>query len=176
MREGIRSKGWRAGVLGATGVAAAILVIALLAPISSANAPRNPGDTQITVFDVEGPYTKLVDLGKAGFGPGDVLLEIQPLIDAVDQSSVGKVNTRIQVMRLLKGGDFVFFLDCQVELADGNILFDGSARFSDFDAGAVFPVTGGTGAYELARGSVTGVVGSVGGEDGATLAFDLTTT
>jgi len=154
----------------------AALAVTLLAPVSSAGATKTRGDTQITVFDVEGPYTKMIDAGKPGFGPGDTVFEIQPLIDPVDESSLGKVFTRIQVMRLLKSGDFVFFLDCEVRLADGNILFNGPARFSDLDAGAVFPVTGGTGSYELARGTATGVLASVGGKDGALLTFDLTTT
>ena len=153
-----------------------VLMVSLLAPASSARSPRNPGDTQISVFDVEGPFERDLDLGGPGFGPRDIVFEIQPLIDPVDQSPVGKVYTRLQVMRVLKTGDFVFLIDCQVKLSTGTILFNGTARFSDFSSGAVFPVTGGTGSYELARGTVTGTAGSVGGKDGATLAFDLTTT
>lgn len=170
---GTSRKWW---VLVVTGGLTAVLAVTLLAPVSSASAAKAPGDTQITVFDVEGPYEKDVDLGEPGFGPGDVVFEIQPLIDPVDQSPAGKVYTRIQVMRLLKSGDFVFFLDCEVQLADGNILFNGPAKFSDFDTGAIFPVTGGTGTYALARGTLTALSATVGGKDGATLTFDLTTT
>jgi len=166
----LRTKRWRG--LAATVASSLLALTAVATFVGTASA----GDTTITVFDVEGPYTKSVDAGTPGFGPGDLVLEIQPLINPMDQSSVGKVYTRIQVMKLLKGGDFVFFLDCQVDLAGGNILFSGSAKFSDFSTGATFPVTGGTGSYALARGSVSGVFGKVGGKDGATLTFDLTTT
>ena len=169
------SKGKRWALL-ASGGLTAVLAVALLAPVSSAGAPRGTGDTQITVFDVEGPYEKDIDLGKPGFGPGDVIFEIQPAIDPVDESPVGKVFTRLQVMRVLKSGDFIFYLDCEVKLANGSILFNGPAKFSGFNTGAVFPVTGGTGIYELARGTLTATFATVGGRDGATLAFDLTTT
>ena len=164
-----------AAVVAAVGLSGAMLV-SLLAPASSARAPRNPGDSQISVFDVEGPFERDVDLGDPGFGPGDLVFEIQPLIDPVDESPVGQVYTRLQVMRVLKTGDFVFVIDCQVKLSAGTILFNGTGKFSGFSSGAVFPVTGGTGSYELARGTVTGTAGSVGGKDGATLTFDLTTT
>jgi hypothetical protein len=38
------------------------------------------------------------------------------------------------------------------------------------------PVTGGTGDYELARGTVNIALGELDGAGGATLTFDLTTT
>jgi hypothetical protein len=152
-------------------MAAATIAVGVMAPMWA-----RAGDRQVTVFDVEGPYEKDLDLGPAGFGPGDTVFEIQPLLDPADGANVGKAYTRLHVMRLLKSGDFVFMIDCQVTLADGTILFAGTARFGDFGTGAVFPVTGGTGAYELARGTVTATFGQLDGKDGATLAFDLTTT
>lgn len=152
-------------------IAAATIAVGVVAPIWA-----QAGDRQITVFDVEGRYEKDLDLAPAGFGPGDMVFEIQPLLDPADGTNVGRAYTRLHVMRLLKSGDFVFMIDCQVKLADGTILFHGTAWFRDFEAGAIFPVTGGTGAYELARGTVTATFGRLDGRDGATLVFDLTTT
>jgi hypothetical protein len=157
-------KGW------AIGLSVAAIGVGAIAPVWA-----HAGDTQVTVFDVEGPYERDVDLGSPGFGPGDVVFEIQPLLDRSDGSRAGRVFTRLQVMRVLRSGDFVFMLDCQVRLETGTILFNGTARFGDFRSGAVFPVTGGTGAYELARGTVTATLGRFAGKRGATLAFDLTT-
>lgn len=170
--------GKRSNRIVAVGAAAALvgaLLVAWLAPISSAN----PGDTQIQVLESPGPYTKLVDTGKEGFSAGDVLYEVHDVLDPADESTVGRTITRFEILRSNKGGeDFTFILDCTVGLAGGDIVFSGGSKFSDFfDAdGATFAVIGGTGTYALVRGTVVITPEEVGGGEGARFVFDLTTT
>jgi hypothetical protein len=173
--RGRMTRSWKRAIVAV--LSPALVAVLVGAPIVSFGATRTPGDTQVTVFDPEGPFERDIDLGKPDFSPADLVFEIHKLLDPNDGTPIGHIYTRIQVMRVLKGGsDFVFFLDCHVKLAQGTILFNGAAKISDFETGAVFPVTGGTGAYELARGTVTGTFATVNGQDGGMLAFDLTTT
>lgn len=146
---------------------------AWLVPATSASA----GNVQIQVFDAEGPYEKVVDVGKPGFSPGDHILESHPLLDPADGSTVGRDFTRLEVMKVLHGGeDFLLLVDFTARLADGDIVVSGPIRFSQFTTGGTLSVIGGTGAYELARGTVSSTGGEVGGTEGVILSFDLTTT
>lgn len=149
------------------------LVLALTAPASSAQV-----QVQVQVLEFPGPYSREVDLGKAGFGTGDEIFEIHDLLDATDESvALGQAITKITVVRLhKKGQDFTFILDCTVQLPGGDIVFYGGARFSELFGpdGLVFPVIGGTGPYAAAGGTVTIVPADVAGQDGAKFTFDLT--
>lgn len=57
------------------------LVLALTAPASSAQV-----QVQVQVLEFPGPYSREVDLGKAGFGTGDEIFEIHDLLDATDET------------------------------------------------------------------------------------------
>lgn len=177
MREGSGSARWRARAAVAAGGLVTLIAVAALAPATSASVPRNPGDTQIAVFDPEGPFSRFIDNGKPGFSPGDQIIEIHTLLDPADGSDAGKIFTEGTVLRVVKGGeDFDLTVHCTVVLPEGTIIFYGGFRFSDAVAGATLPVTGGAGSYELARGTVTIQLGELDGAPGATLSFDLTTT
>jgi hypothetical protein len=168
----MRSK--RRGTLAiAASAAGALLAATLWLPAALA------GDTQVQVFDPEGKFEKFIDNGKADLSAGDEIIEIHTLLDPADGSDAGTIYTEVGVLRVIGGGeDLDVTLACTVVLPEGTIVFYGGVRFSQFFApgGASLPVTGGTGAYELARGTVGIVGGELDGTQGATLTFDLTST
>ena len=136
------------------------------------------GDTQVQVFDPDGKFEKFVDNGKADLSPGDEIIEIHTLLDPADGSAAGTIYTEVGILRVINGGDDLdVTLSCTVVVSGGEIVFYGGLRFSDFfaEGGATLPITGGTGDFELARGTVNIVGGQLNGVDGATLTFDLTT-
>lgn len=137
--------------LGAAVVVTGVLV-AWLAPASLAQ-------TQIQVLDHEGPYEKVIDVGKAGFSAGDVILGTHQLFDVADGSTVvGRDFERLQVLRVVAGGqDFDFVYDTTIRLAEGDIVAYGEGRFSDVfgPGGASVSVTGGTGTYAGAAGTLS---------------------
>jgi hypothetical protein len=159
----------------ATTVAAAAAVLAASLWLPAALA----GDTQIQVFDPEGKFSKFIDNGKPDFSPGDQIIEIHTLLDPADGTDAGTIFTEVTVLRVVQGGeDFDLTVHCTVVLPEGTIVFYGGFRFSDAGTpgGVTLPVTGGTGDFELSRGTVNIALGELDGAPGATLTFDLTTT
>jgi hypothetical protein len=135
------------------------------------------GDTQIQVFDPEGRFSKFIDNGKADFSSGDQIIEIHTLLDPTDGSDAGTIFTEVTILRVVRGGEDVdLTVHCTVVLPGGTIVFYGGFRLSDAEVGVTLPVTGGTGDFELARGTVNITLGELDGTPGATLTFDLTTT
>jgi hypothetical protein len=160
---------------GAAAIAAVALLVGWLVPFGHASA----GDTQVQVFDPEGKFSKFIDNGKPDFSPGDQIIEIHTLLDPADGSDAGKILTEVTVLRVVPGGDdFDLTVHCTVVLPEGTIVFYGGFRFSDAGApsGVTLPITGGTGDFELVRGTVNIALGELDGAPGATLTFDLTTT
>lgn len=161
------------GCSGAAGVAAAVLVVGLVwLPAAIA------GDTQVQVFDPEGKFEKFIDNGKADLSSGDEIIEIHTLLDPADGSDAGKIYTEVGVLRVINGEeDLDVTLACTVVVPEGTIVFYGGLRLSQVFApgGVTLPVTGGTGDFELARGTVNIIGGELNGAQGATITFDLTT-
>jgi hypothetical protein len=130
-------------------VVAAVALVTWLAPHSLAQ-------TQIQVLDHEGAFEKTIDLGTAGLGPGDVTLGSHKLFDVDGTTVVGRDFERLQVLRVLAGGDaFNFVYDSTIRLADGDVVLYGEGRISDIftPGGATIAIIGGTGAYDDAAGS-----------------------
>ncbi|MGH2727142.1 MAG: hypothetical protein ACRDKS_09210, partial [Actinomycetota bacterium] len=72
------------------------------------------------------------------------------------------------------GEDFTFYLDCTVFLPHGRIVFAGADEFSNlFGDGLQFAITGGTGSYRRAAGTVVVSAAEVGGEPGAAIVLDV---
>lgn len=83
---------------------------------------------------------------------------------------MGKASTRIDFFRY-RAPNGTVYIDCEVTLPDGTILFAGEGKFSQLEAGISLAVTGGTGAYSTVHGTATL---SAPGEEGTFLiAFDL---
>jgi hypothetical protein len=96
--------------------------------------------------------TVFLDLGKEGDGPGDRVLNRGPLFDAADSSQ--QVGQFVVDVILLSRGSFQASA-FTAEFPEGSLTASGKASFEEFETGAPFAVTGGTGAYEGARGRVT---------------------
>ena len=160
-----------------------VSALAVLAAVIAAATVWLPaafaGDTQVQVFDPEGKFERFIDNGKSDFSPGDQIIEIHGLLDPSDGSGVGTIYTEVTILRVVQGGeDFDLTVHCTVVLPEGTIVFYGGFRFSDAGTadGVTLPITGGTGDFELARGTVNIALGELYDAPGATLTFDLTTT
>lgn len=158
--------------------ALALLVAALVLLAGlAAQAAQPDRRSRLTVFQAEaGGDATWFDLGTAdggpGADPGDLLLEHKPVADPRTGQRVGEAVTRVQVAATA-GEDALFILDCTVRLGGDAIVFYGSGRFSDLATGVTFAVTGGTGRYAGAAGTVRVVPGELAGETGVTMTFDL---
>lgn len=152
------------------------LALAWLLPMTPASA----GDSTIQVFEPQGPWSKLIDLGKQEATAGDFWVELHPAIDPQDGTKLGTVYNRLMVVKPVKDGgelsDLQVLYDSTVRLADGDVTFIGAFLLSEIVDGVTLPVTGGTGAYELARGTVELAPADLNGRPGGTITFDLTTT
>lgn len=149
-------------------VAAVISLFAWSIPASS----QTPERIRIEVYE-GGGFTKYLDGGRSGFSSGDTALEHRRVHDSETGEVLGKTVTRLTIVKG-PAGNPLFYIDCEVEVGGGSITFAGGARFGDLPAGATFAVTGGTGAYQDATGTVT-ISGPVerDGLESFDFAFDL---
>lgn len=137
---------------------AALAVTALVGGLVVWLAPASLAQTQIRVIDREGPYEKFVDVGRPGLSAGDVIVESHPLLDAVDGTEVGRDFTHETILRVIDdGADLIVVLDSTFRFGDGDVMFYGTARFSDVftESGVTVAVIGGTGAYQGMVGTAT---------------------
>lgn len=125
----------------------------LVVPLASEAGSKS---VEISVYEKEGGYQHVVDAGGTdAFEPGDTILENLALFDQANDKRVGHTVTRVTVVRTL-GEDLLAYIDCEVRLGPGKVLLAGAARFSQIlGDGARFEVTGGTGGYSGATGTVT---------------------
>lgn len=147
--------------------AAVLVATAALTPGGAAAASSNHRRFSVVVRDAE-----------AAVSPAD-FFSTPPLQNAQGSSDgpvyrgsekVGLAETVFTVTRVAHG-DVVLMIECSVELAEGSLVFNGTAHLADVGRGASVPVVGGTGAYAGSRGTVT-MVGSADGSSTA-LHFDL---
>src|SRR5207247_3737097 len=114
--------------------------------------------------------------GPKGFSVNDQLYERHGAYDPESGGLIGNLVTHVDFVRPLgKKGNALGILDCTVETPNGDLAFYGAVRFSEFGAGVTLPVTGGTGAYWGARGTVTIKLGKLQGHTGAFINFDIST-
>ncbi len=127
--------------------------------------------TQINVYELAKGYSKVVDERREGLSRGDLILENLPIFDAATDEKVGKTVTVITIVRGPADNPLIW-IDCEVGLAEGVLVFSGGARFAEFFSdGASFAVTGGTGTYRDATGTV--VVSHEERTAGTTFNFDF---
>ncbi|HXF37429.1 MAG TPA: hypothetical protein VNO17_09645 [Actinomycetota bacterium] len=155
----------------AVGAGSALLaIVAVLAGLAPASA-----QVEVEVFDPEGPFERVIDLGRPGFGIGDQVLEIHTLLDPADGDPVGRSFTRVTVLRVFHGGeDALIAVDSTYRLDEGDIVFSGVFRLSSLAGGIRGAIHGGTGAYRDATGEAVATAAEVAGREGVVVAFDLT--
>jgi hypothetical protein len=148
------SRGWAAMALLAT------LGVSLLTG-SSVSAKENKALGHRTFTLITHPstgYSKVIDLGEpntSGLTAGDLLLEEVPLLDPKSGQQVGTGRSHAVVIRV-DGGDPMIAVNASDQFREGVIEQQGVFRLSDFQRGFTIAITGGTGAYARARGTVTG--------------------
>jgi hypothetical protein len=153
-------------IVGVLGVSAATAQV-----IPAASHPTER--TVIHAYEVEKGYAKMIDDGGKGMTAGDVIFENLPVFDAATDERIGDTATVITVIRGPKNNPLLW-LDCEVGLAGGSITFAGGERMADmFGDGALFSVTGGTGDYRDAVGTVIATHAERDGRSIFTFDFDV---
>lgn len=132
--------------------AAAAVGIGAAATIVGAG-PASATDKDFTVLvTVDGSHTD-VDANDNGafFDPGDYFVENTIVRDADGTDAIGHADTIVTFL----DAEGEFQVTCTVVLGAGKLLFEGGGNFSELATGVVVPVTGGTGQYSQAAGTVT---------------------
>ncbi len=166
-----KHSGGRAIGIGATAVLAAVaLAAALDAPAVSHQAPE-----QIRKLAWSNDKTERatdVDLGRKGPSSGDRLVTRGLLFDAAGRQRtgtyVGEIVTHDHKKLLVQTTLTATFPEGQLTVA-GSMLF----RRVLSRTGATLAITGGTGAYSDAGGSVTMHARKIRGDDGFMFTFDI---
>ena len=116
--------------------------------LATALAGNNITSPETLVLTETQTKTKFVDTGKPGPGPGDMFLFVSSLTDKADGSNAGSVHGQCTVQighwLLCEAGAFI---------GDRGEIFVGgffNSNSQSFD----IPITGGTGEFDNARGTV----------------------
>jgi hypothetical protein len=117
-------------------------------------------------------YERNIDVGREDFSPGDLFL----FTDKLQNPRTGKGAARLvgkATYVKVRRRDALFIADITTIFPNGKISWYGSSWFESFRAGAKFVVTGGTGSYRGAQGSVIVENGRCRGKRGLRLTFNL---
>jgi hypothetical protein len=142
----------------ASAAVVAVVAVALLAGALIPAVSQVPGGrTTLEFFDPnkQGTFERFVDVGKRGDGPGDfgVFKDLQ--LDPETCDEAGTVVGRFQIVKFIRQQDGYLIAEGGLLLPDGKITFSIPGRFSEFEEGFQFAVTGGSGAYKDVRGEGT---------------------
>lgn len=139
----------RANVIAATAAVGLSGWAVAVLPVGSAEA-RSDRQT-ITVYE-KGGFAEELDLGGSGESAGDKVLENLAVFDKATDRRIGQTVTEITLLRPETG---LLFVDCEVKMRGGSVVFAGGARAAQVEGrGVTLPVTGGTGRYLGAAGEV----------------------
>lgn len=153
------------------GVAMCLGVGAIAVPASSEQAQDVVIDAQLDHERSSGGY---IDAGKKSYSVGDVDLLKGPIFDTASGEKVGTIIVRCTWTKVnYKKRIHWSLCDGAAELADGDVLFAGApTKFAGpGTVDAMWAVTGGTGAYSKARGTIHALETM----QGVDLTFDLVT-
>jgi hypothetical protein len=113
-------------------------------------------------------YTADIDVGEEGFSAGDSALFADKLLDTRTGRKAGHLNGHLTFVRPLRR-DAVILGDVLIFLPTGKLSVQVGGRFSDFEDGISFPVTGGAGHFAHATGSAFVKNGPCDGKPGIRL-------
>ena len=135
----------KVSIVGLAGVL--VLVGGGLTVALAGNNITSPETLVLTETSLKGRF---VDVGKQGFGPGDSFIFVDSLTDPADGSRVGTVRGQCTIQI----GDWQ---NCQVGgflNGRGEIFVSGVTKSTDQPMAIDLAITGGTGEFDNARGSV----------------------
>lgn len=132
-------------------VAAAAAGAALIALPALSQEP-----TTTTLTLKVAPQAKVLDLLRTGVSAGDIVLSRGVGADPESGARVGRLTTRCQRTKVSADNSWAWVL-CDGELAtpSGKVTFTGTRRQGEDHAAGTFAITGGTGDYSAAGGTVS---------------------
>jgi hypothetical protein len=157
----------RLAVVGVTVAAAAGLLAAFLTPASS----QQSGTQTIRVCDQNRPgFSRDIDVGKEGGFSGDYNLFTDVLLDPQTGDKRGRDVGRLTFVKRSNGS---FIADATFTFPTGKVMVYGASRFANIQK-ARFAVTGGTGRFRNASGTLTLSPARCDGKRGLNLTLRLT--
>ena len=160
-------------------IAMSLTLIALMVGVIALPAESQQSQERITItlFDPDKTtWEKVIDQGRANMSPGDTILYVDAQLDPDTCERSGTVVGRLAISKLLKQNVAWFIGDFTIDLADGKVVAEAAAKFTEFDQkeSGVFAVTGGTGAYRDASGEVLFQEGvTMCGQEGSLTTIDV---
>lgn len=156
---------WRALGVVAAAIAVAVLGATLLPAYSQSK------DEEVTnVCDQNRPgYSRDIDVGEDGFSAGDYSVFADKLLFSRSGKKAGRLVGQLTVVRPVSNRDAVITGDVLIFTPAGKLSVKFGGRFSDFEKGTSYPVTGGAGHYQHATGSVFLKSGPCNGRPGIRL-------
>lgn len=119
-----------------------------------------PVNQTLTFFDARATdFEKVINEGGEGFGPGDWTVIKDSFFDTETCERAGIMIGRFTFIKESGRNDGFFSLEGGAHLSDGRVTFTWPGRFTDFGQADTPPtqggaITGGTGAYEGAGGTI----------------------
>jgi hypothetical protein len=157
----------RLAMVGAAVAAATGLLAAFLTPASSQQARTQT----IRVCDQNKPgFSKDIDVGKRGGFSGDYNLFTDVLLDPQTGDKRGRDVGRLTFVKRRNGS---FIADATFIFPTGKVMIYGASRFANISKTA-FAVTGGTGRFSNASGTLRASGGRCNGKRGLHLTLNLT--
>lgn len=167
----VRQQRWLPAATATALVGAIAITAACGAPATS---QQGSATVQKTVFskDTAERATDL-DLGKKGPSTGDRIVTRGPFFDANDTER--KVGSYTGELVNINPETLLTQMTATVTFRDGQLTLVGSLPFERTlsEAGAILPITGGTGAYAHATGTATMHARTIGQDEGFLFTFDI---
>lgn len=156
-------------LIGAGALAMVGLLIAMVGPAAS----QAQVTTEYFSPDSSG-FERFIDVKKEGPSNGDYFLLGHALQNPEDGTRVGRMFGICTIIKIdPQHANTIQTCEIQLNLADGGVMTEGTFSVALLDEGATIAVTGGTGNYSQAAGTLTLTGTEVDGESGVLLSLDL---
>jgi hypothetical protein len=109
--------------------------------------------TTIRIYERPG-FEKFINLDGKRKLAGDLVIQVNPLYRTGTKKKVGRDVVDVRLIRQLGRNNAIFRVDATFVLGAGKIEATGTSTFAHLRNGAAFTVTGGTGRYAGATGTV----------------------
>jgi hypothetical protein len=118
-------------------------------------------------------FEKNINVGKRGLSAGDWTVATGAVFNPQSGQRVGRSVLKFTVVKLIGQRNALNLVDGSITLGGGKLAFYGSFKFSGFRDGVTVPITGGSGRYLNAGGSLTAQTGRCDGAPGTRLTFNV---